>query len=315
MNRRSALQLGVAGMAAGVFQASPASGNEPLAASVGVLSNDNSLEPVYADSAGFFRRAGLSVQVQPFVNGGAIVAAVGSGALNIGFSNLVSIIGAIQHGLPIIFLAPAAVHSSRSPTTVLAQALSSNYHSGAELRGKIVGLDTLHSLTQIGVSEWVQKTGGEISSIHFIELPFSEVGAALERGRVDAAVTSEPFRTAQRSQLKVLADVYSAIAETFLIGAFVTSRTWLEGNAEAAHAFVTSIRETARWANQHQAQTAEILVKRSKIEPRIANTMVRSVYAEQLIPQLLQPVIDAAANFGFLQSVAATDLLNSPPNN
>lgn len=314
MNRQSALQLGVAGVIAGVLRATPASGNAPLSASVGVLSNDNSLEPVYADSAEFFRRAGLSVQVQTFVNGGAIVAAVGSGALNIGFSNIVSIIGAIQHGLPIVFLAPAAIPSSRSPTTVLAQGLSSNYHTGAELRGKIIGLDTLHSLTQIAVSDWVQKSGGDVTSIRFVELPFSEVGAALERGRVDAAVTSEPFRTAQRSQLKVLADVYSAIAETFIIGAFVTSRTWLEGNAEAAHAFVTSIRETARWANRHQSQTAEILIKRSKIEPRIANTMVRSVYAEQLTPQLLQPVIDAAANFGFLQPVAATDLLSSLPN-
>jgi NitT/TauT family transport system substrate-binding protein len=281
----------------------------PYRCAVGILGTDVSLEPLYAQQTGVFARHGVAAGFTALANGGAIVSAVASGALDIGFSNLVSAAGAIGRGIPLMLLAPAAVYTARAPVTVLVQARTSHYQTGADLSGKVIGIDTLQSLTDIGLRAWLQSTGGDPRAARFIELPFSEMGAALAQGRVDAAMITEPAWTSQRAEVALLAPAFNAIANEFLIGAFVTSKRWYDANRDAAGAFVAAIAETARWANGHRAQTAPLLADQLKMDPAVVKTMTRATYGEQLSPALIQPVLDVAARFGTLAPMHAADLL------
>lgn len=57
------------------------------------------------------------------------------------------------------------------------------------------------------------------------------------------------------------------------------------------------MRETAAWANRNPKLSAPILVKDAKLNPDVAQSMVRTLYGERLDPSLLQPVIDATAKY------------------
>jgi len=53
--------------------------------------------------------------------------------------------------------------------------------------------------------------------------------------------------------------------------------------------------ETARWANGHQAESAAILEKYSKINPDAARQMARATFDTTLNPEYLRPALALAA--------------------
>jgi NitT/TauT family transport system substrate-binding protein len=277
---------------------------------IGALASDVSAEPLYAEAQGLYARGGLEPQIETLSNGGAIIAAVASGSLDIGFANLTSIAAARQRGLPVRIVAPAALYTDKAPVTVLVRAKGAKLRTGSDLRGKTIAVSTLKGELQVGASAWIDKTGGDASQTKFIEMPFSTMAPALAGGRIDAAMITEPGLTQHKDVIELLSAAYNAIAPEFLIGGFVASEGWLRDNADAAKRFSAVISETAKWANASHNETAAILAKRSGLEGALVRSMTRATYAERLTPEQLQPVLDAAARYGSLKAtMKATDLL------
>lgn len=277
---------------------------------IGALPSDVSAEPRYAQAQGFYAKAGIDAQIQTLANGGAIVAAVASGALDIGFANLTSIAAARQRGLPVRIVAPATLYTSKSPVTVLVRARGSKLRTGADLRGKTVAVSTLRGELQVGASMWIDKTGGEALQTRFLELPFSAMAAALAAGRIDAAMITEPALTRGKESIELLSDAYTAIADEFLIGGYIASESWLRDNVDAAKRFSGAMAETAKWANGHRDETAAILAKESGLDEKLVRTMTRATYGERLSAEVIQPVLDAALKYGSLKApMTAKELL------
>ncbi len=269
---------------------------------IGALTSDVSGQLQYAQAEGMYKRAGVDAQTQMLANGGAIVAAIAGGALDVGFANLTSIAVARQRGLPIRIVAPAAVYTSKAPVTVLAKARDQKYRTGADLHGKTIAVSTLKGELQVGASTWIDKTGGDSTQVTFLELPFSSMAAALTAGRIAGAMVSEPAFTRNRESIDLLADAYSAIAPEFLIGGFVAQEAWIRDNADAAKRFASAMLETAKYANEHHDETAAVLAKSSGLEEKVIRSMTRASYGERLVPGLIQPVLDAAFKYGSLKA-------------
>jgi NitT/TauT family transport system substrate-binding protein len=262
---------------------------------------DASSEPHYAQSAGIFKKHGLDATIVGLGGGGAIVAAVVGGSLDVGFSNVVSAAQALERGIPIVVLAPAAVYVAPHADTLLVKARGSNLKTGADLNGKTVAVTTLSGSLQVCASAWIDKNGGDAKSVHFVEIGFSEMTAALKQGRIDAAMISEPALTRDKADLEELGDAFAAVAPRWALGVFVTSKAWASAHPDAARAFVEAIVETGRWANVHHDETAKILATPSHIDLATFGAMGRSTYGDALTASMLQPVIDAAVKYGALK--------------
>jgi NitT/TauT family transport system substrate-binding protein len=271
---------------------------------VAVLSyTDASALPVYAQTMGFFKKHGLDAKLSSFNGGGAVVAAIAGGSLDVGFSNIVSAAAAMQRGIPIVTLAPAAIFDEKDrPDNTLVKARGAKFKTGADLNGKTVAVTTLSGTLQLCAAAWIDKTGGDSKSVHFIELPNSEMVAALKAGRIDAAMLAEPSLTQAKSDVEELGDAFAAIAPRWTLGVFVASRAWVTANPDAAHHFVEAMIETARWANAHHAETAKILGPLTNIDPSVFASMARSRYGDVLNAAMLQPPIDVAYKYGQLKT-------------
>src|ERR1019366_3668400 len=92
---------------------------------VATIPIDTGAEAFYALDQGFFKKAGLDVSIERITNGPAIAAAVASGAVDVGFSNLVSLAIAFKKGVPITLIAAAGMYSTKAPTTNCQVALNS----------------------------------------------------------------------------------------------------------------------------------------------------------------------------------------------
>ncbi len=281
---------------------------------IGATGNDTAAEVYYADELGFFKKRGLTVEIQNLKSGAAQAAAVAGGALDIGEQNVVSMSHAHERSIGFTYIAPAGEYVAKSSTTSLVMGKSATFKTGKDLEGKTIAVNSLGDLTQIGTSDWIEKHGGDSSKVKFIEMTPTEIGAALARGTIDAGVMPEPAltRAEDAGEVKVLAQPYDAIGEHFLINGWFATDDWIKKNPATAKKFAEAIHEAAVWANAHHAESAKILAKHSKAELSVIERMHRATYGEAFDGKAMQNVVDAAARFNALKKTfPATELFNA----
>ena len=181
---------------------------------------ETSMEPYYAEEQGFFKAAGLTVQLQVLPNGAQVAALVASGGADIGFANLIPLAQGYLRGIPFVFVFPAALYSSRAPSAVLMVEKTSSIRSARDLNGKTIGVPNLGNMTQLGALAWIDRNGGDSKSVRWIELTLAALGPALEAQRVDAIVCGEPFCEPVKTHARGLTNPLDSIARSFVSGAW-----------------------------------------------------------------------------------------------
>lgn len=269
-------------------------------------------EAYYAQELGAFAKAGLTVDLQTFTNGGTATQAVVAGACDVGVANAVAVANATLRGIPLVLIAGGGLYSSNAAATALCVAAGSPLRVARDLEGKTIALAALGDQAQVGIEAWLEKGGADPRKIKFVEIFFGEMAAALAQGRVDAAMIPEPALSVatKGGPARIFAKPFDAIAPLFLIGVYFSTADWIKRNADAAKRFAGVIYDTARWANGHHDESAAMLAKVSKLDPATVRNMTRAVFAETLTPQLLQPAFDAALKYNILsRAVRAEDLI------
>ena len=276
---------------------------------------DAGFEVYYAQSQGFFKNAGLNVQISEQASGAASAAAVVAGDQNIGLSNILSLAQAHAHGVPLVMVAPGGAYSSKAPTAGLVVLVGGPIHSAHDLNGKIIAVNGLKSISQIGPQAWIDRNDGDSSTVKFVEVQQSVVPSALSAGRIDAALLNEPDLSSMMlsNNYRNLAPVYDEIAKSFLINGWFTTLEWANAHRELVRKFDLAMQETARWANTHQKETEEILRQHTKAT--IVPGMKRAVFQERFDPVSAQPLIDIAARYHMIEAAfPASQIIFSPPN-
>jgi NitT/TauT family transport system substrate-binding protein len=205
---------------------------------------------------------------------------------------------------------PAALYDSAHPVTVMLAPKARPVHSGADLNGKTISVPAPNDLGEIATRNWVDRHGGDSKSVHYVtDVGFTEVAAALNSGRVDAAEMSEPLTTEIMPSVSFAAATFDDIAPRFVIGVFLARNAWLHAHPAAARRFVAAMTAGDRWANAHHADTAAVLAERYHTSPGVLAKMVRASYPEHLTAGMIQPVIDVAARYGVVAPLRAGGLL------
>ena len=299
-------------LAALVLAGTPLQAQTPTVLHVATGGKESDAQVYYAQDLGYFKRAGLDVEITTMSNGAAIASAVAAGALQVGSSNILAIATARARGLPFVFIAPGGGYRDAVPTTELVVAPNSPIRTGKDLDGKTVGTISLRALDQSSVMAWIDQNGGDSSTVKFVEIPTPEMPAALARGTIDAAQIAEPVLSASRGNVRVLGKSYSAVAKQFLIAGWFATSDWVAQNPDVVKRFADAIAQTAQWANANPAKAAAILEKYSKIPPHPnANHLT---YARTLDAAAIAPVLELGLKYKALsQPMAPSDLIAHLP--
>jgi NitT/TauT family transport system substrate-binding protein len=252
-------------------------------------------EPWYAKESGILAKAGFDVEVSNISNGAAVVAAIGGGAIDAGVGDLVSGINAINAGVPIVLIAGSGLQISGENNNILAVLKDSPINQPKDMIGKTIAVPTLVGLVTASVRTWLSHSGVPAESIKLVEFPQSAMVPAMQRGTIDVALLSEPTLVASRDLIRDVGHPLDAIAKEFLIGVWYASRAWVEADRPRARKLVAAIYDTARWANTHRAETFQVLTREGKLDGNKLKGMLRVTFATALTPDMIQPVLDAAA--------------------
>jgi ABC-type nitrate/sulfonate/bicarbonate transport system substrate-binding protein len=276
---------------------------------IATLPIESAAEVFYAKDMGFFAKAGLDVDIQTMQTSAAMAAAAVSNSVDIGYSPVDSMATIHQKKVPVIVIAPANEYISPSGNAGLVLPANSPVHLAKDLNGKIIAVSNLRSLSENAARAWMDRNGGDSTSVKFVEIPFPAMLPALDGGRVDAAWVAEPFLSAAAKNGRMAEFGFDAIAKRFLIGAWFTTAQWATDHPDVVARFASVIHETAVWANKNQAQSGQIVAKYTKIDPAVLATMTRSHYAEQLTPGSMQPLIDISAKYNGFAAFPAQELI------
>jgi NitT/TauT family transport system substrate-binding protein len=270
----------------------------PATVRIGTMSIDPFGETYFGVDQGIYRNNGIDAQLSTLPNGSTIVQSVLGGDLDVGLANIVTVAAAVAKGIPLLMIAPAALYSAKH----------SPFKTAKDLDGGTIAVSSLNDFNQLGVAAWLEHNGVPPARVHFIELKFPEMGPALQRGTVQAATIAEPALSSaiHLNEARAFADVYEVIAPEFANIVWFTSKSWLQKNPDTAKRLVSGIYATARWSNDHQPQSADILAKVSKMDPTVVAAMTRAYFATSSNPKYVQAPLDFALRYGLISRPVTT---------
>lgn len=283
---------------------------------IGYIPSDMSGQLFFAHDLGMFAKAGLDPQFSPTNNAPEIASAIISSALDVGYSNPVTLVIAHDKGLPFEILAAANMYRADTPTTgELLVMKNSPIQSAKDLTGKTIAVGGLNIITHISARAWIDANGGDSSTVHFIEVPLPAMPAALQAGRVDAATFNpgiDPTMGKPGDPFRLLANTFNAYSSYFAAGVWFTSKPWLAAHPAEAAKFVRIMHDGAQWASAHAHESEQILANNLKEDPQAVESAARVDYGGAVTPAMIQPVIDLCAKYNIIKArFPASDLLAS----
>jgi NitT/TauT family transport system substrate-binding protein len=266
-------------------------GIAPAAAYVPVL---------YGVDHGYFKKQGLDATIQQAAGGAALVPEMQAGSVQIGGSNLLSVLQAQQKGLDMKCVSGAYV--SNTSSLMGSPKTGTSIKTGTDLEGKTVAVNALASATQLAVEKWVKDTGGDPTKVHFVAIGFSDQASALESGQADAALTDEPFTSQMIDAGYPVIDKHPAdsIKQNVTFGCWVGLGSWISGHASQVKAFSTALNNVNTYLAQHPDVFRAALVQYLKVSKADAAASILPDVTTQLTDADFTAWQNAALSFGLL---------------
>lgn len=226
-------------------------------------------DPVYvAKDKGFFDEVGLDIEIVDTVAGGATaVQMVSSGDVQGALLSTMAIINARSAGLPVIGVTDIQSAFDDSPLEEFFVRKDSGIEKVEDLKGKKIAINLVKSSFHYTWLMALENAGMNVEDVTFINLPFSEQQAALERGDVDAIGLMQPYTKSARDSedLKLLFDATDIFGEKQFCEIFINS-VWADNNEETAKKFVAGIVKAIEWIENNQDEAKQIISKYTGIE-------------------------------------------------
>jgi NitT/TauT family transport system substrate-binding protein len=278
-----------------------AQGALPVVRVSSVLSDE--LTPViYAQHAGMYAKAGLDLQIVPGSSGAAVTTAVLAGDIDIGKSSLISLMNAHLRGIPVSVIGGSNIYDPNHPYSQMVVAADSPLANAKDLTGKTIGVPSLNDLNVLAADLWLDKNGGDSKSVKYVELPNPSLTAALTGHRLDAAVMTFPVLADALAshELKAIGSPYGAIGPDFLISVWFVANDWANKHAATVKTFLDVTQQSAKYTNQHNAETAPLVADLTKIPLATIDRMPRLVSSTNMSVPQIQAIIDGAAKYSLI---------------
>lgn len=275
---------------------------DPIAIRAAATLDDDATPFIYGMQSGLFARDGISAELERATNGASIAAGVLGGTFQVGKSGITTLCAAHANNVPLVWVAPAGEYDSRNPGRVaLVVRAESPIRSGngADLNGKTLGVSGLNDVFSLAVKSWTDKHGGDSATLKLTEIPMAQSAAAVESGRLDAAVVIEPFLDVAIAggKLRAIGDPVSGIADHFMQSLWFTSADFAAKNPAAIATFVRAMRESAAYCNAHPSETAPMLLKFLNLNAPLSSRIPLGVRFN--LPQI-QATIDLQVRYKML---------------
>jgi NitT/TauT family transport system substrate-binding protein len=286
-------------------------GGGPASLKVGVLPIAD-VAPLYVGmDQGFFKEEQLTIKPQVMQGGAEVTAAVVSGDMNLGFAATEPLIVAKSKGVPVEIVTQgnqAAATEAEAWDGLMVK--DASIKEPTDLEGKTVAVNALKSMPELCARAVLADEGVDVDAIDFVEVPFPEMTAALEAGRVDAATAVEPFVSqAKAADARSLGSYLTGLEPKLTVGTYFGTTQYIESNGDVAERFASAMNKSLDYAQQHPEAAREAIAGYTEIPPEVAKAMKLSFWGTDLNRPSIERIADEAERFGFIDEKPSLDQL------
>jgi NitT/TauT family transport system substrate-binding protein len=255
----------------------------------------------YGVEKGYFKKRKLTVKVKPSQGGATVVPAVTSGSVDIGGSNLVSVLLAQGKNIPLKIVSPGTFVQTdpKKDFSAIMVKGSSDIRSPKDLEGKTLAVNTLKNVAEVTAKASLSKQGVDVSKVKLTEVDFPEMNATVQQGRVDAVFAIEPFVTQGVGQGNRIIDrPYVGTKRGIEIGCYFTSEKYLNENADVVKRFHEGVGETAKAIADDPADFRKFLPTASEIPAAAAQKVILPAWKANSDPASLDLMATLMQRYG-----------------
>ena len=268
-------------LAAGlVFSSGVAKAQKAARLNLGIIPITEMMTLYIATEKGYFVQEGLEVERTPMAGGAVILPALVGGSVDIGYSNIVSIILARAEGLPVKIImhnkseetikAPDIPKGYKGGSAIMVRA-NSDIRTAKEMEGKKFAVNTLNNINWLFAQEWMRIGGAEPAKAIWVEVPFPNMIAMLDTGQVDAITAADPTLTILKSTGKgrVLDYYFSTVKPNVMVASWVATEKGIKERPEVLKKFVAAMSRAIDYVNAHRQEWPAILARNMRIDPAV----------------------------------------------
>jgi NitT/TauT family transport system substrate-binding protein len=279
-------------------------GGEPTTLKVGVIPIAD-VAPLYLGiDKGFFKDEQLTIKPQLAEGGAAITPAVVSGDFQIGFSNTISLLIAASQDLPVEIISPgvSGAASEKDAWDDLLVPKNGPVKTTKDLEGKTIAVNTLKNICEVTIKASLEKDGVDVSTLKFSEVPFPDMNAALDAGRVDGACVVEPFVSQGKAgKSKGINPFYERTAPNLTVATYFASKQYAEENADVVDRFVKAMNKSLAYAQSNPDEVRKVLLDYTEIPPEAAEAIKLPVWRSDLNEQTIEQLSELTKKYGLIE--------------
>ena len=259
---------------------------------------------------GFFKEENLEIQPQLAEGGAAIVPSVVSGDYQFGFSNVTSLIIAASKNLPVQIVAQGVLGGTGKDDAWdgVVVPKGSDIAEPKDFEGKSVAVNTLNNIGPLVMNESMEKAGADYTKIKYVEVPFPEMNAALEAGRVDAAWEVEPaFSGGKAAGGTAIMHPYEETAPNLTVATYFATKEYIAKNKDVVDAFKRAIEKSLDYAQQNPDEVRKVIGTYTEIPQEVLDKITLPQWKADLNEPTIQTNIDLSKKFGFVEEAPSLD--------
>jgi NitT/TauT family transport system substrate-binding protein len=291
------------------------SSNGPTTLKVGVIPIAD-VAPLYVGiKQGFFKEENLDVKPQLAEGGATITAQTVSGDLQVGFSNVTSLIIASSKKLPVQIVSSGVkgAESEEGAWDAVLTKKGSPITDPKALEGKTVSVNNLNNVGPLTINNAMEKAGADYSKVKYVEVPFPDANAAVDGGRVDAAWVVEPFVSQGAAQgANEVLHPFEQMAPNFEVATYFVTKQYAAQNKDVVDRFVRAIDKSLQYAQSHPDAVRQVVPTYTKIPKDVAAKMRLPTWSPDLNRPTIQQTADLALKYGFIADKPNLDDLIRP---
>lgn len=256
-----------------------------------------------ARDRGLFEKEGLDVRIQQIQQSLQALPALAKGQIDmVASANYVTYLQAHEQGTLDIRIVAEAIRAAPRMMEVLVPE-DSDIKSVADLAGRNLAVNVLNNVQSLTFNEILEKQG--VDRPVYRAIPFPQMGAALDKGQVDAVHAVEPYDSSIQDELKarVLVDGSSAPVESIPLSGYISTSDYADadGNGRTLAAFQRAIRAAVRIAEEDPTVVRDTLPTYTKVTEQQAESIDLPVFPPTMDAAQLTRLTDLMEKQGMLQ--------------
>ncbi len=280
--------------------------------SVGYIPIADCSQIFVAYEKGFFKDEGLEVELKEFQGGPQILQALGGKSIEIGFSNLISLVYSNAQGIEFRAITGGPVEDENHIENAIMVLKSSNIRTAKDLENKTVAVNSKKNIIELMVREYMLKHGANPDLVTIVEFKFPQMQAALIAEKIDAMAIIEPFVTIAKNdeRIEILSNYFTEVLPRTEISSYHADLSWIKENEETVKKFKRAMNTATKYCVENPDETRKILVKYAKGDADALSKAVMPNFTNELSVDNLQVLIEKMIKNGWLDKhIQAKDLI------